>query len=897
MSRADFHRSLLVGAGIGVLNIGSGGVALAQTVTPDGNGYDISGSGPNGQSFPTTVGGNITSTASIVTSGPTGVLVNGSVNGSVINTGTLSAQSAGLAVIGSIGANLSNSGSISGWKGIHIHSSVGDSILNSGSIAASAFYGIEIDGDVGGDIINSGHISSASSAIRVNGTVHGNVSNTGSITVPEWPGIVITGGVDGSVSIGGTITSGSYDVYVGQNIGGKLSVAAGTTIGGSGGFAGITAGAGTPATSPPFAGAPGPGAGIYVGGTIGGGLNNAGVITSGASAPAVNVVGGALDITNTGTIIGGNGVAIDFGAGAAPSTINLAGGIIDGAIQLSQADMVNITGGTMNGAITGADATVNFAPSNQSYILTNGLAVGAINVQSGTLVLDHDVSVTSTFTNNATLDVASTRTITGNFAQSSGATLVIGVNNDTGTAGKLVVSQNASISANSSVVIQELGNTISGGSRVYTVVAAGGTGSYGGVNASAVQLANPFLPLSPTTSISGNDLVVTLNAANTASNPALGSSPNSQNVAAALNQLYSINGTNGAGSPSVLGAINTFFNNTASPLSQAQKIQIVSGQLVPSNAVMDTVMTQAFSAVSTEAVVDHLQTARAEADSGKSGLAAGSAAENSTVWGQVLGYSSRLPTSDNTQGSKDKTVGAAFGADTLVTPHLRLGGAFSYGKSYVNGLDLASADSAHIDSYQLAAYGSYDGGAWYVNGEIAVGFSNYNQKRSFSFMGGQASANYNGTNVTTHVDVGRDFQLGATKLTPIAGFTYIHQDIDGYTETVTQEHVNGMGFDSVETELGGQASWQIPLAGGRLIPTVRIGWLHDWIRSPIETTTGLGGVSFTTNTERPTANGADVAVGVTFAANGNWQLQAQYDGNFYNGYTRNAVFLNLRLRF
>jgi uncharacterized protein YhjY with autotransporter beta-barrel domain len=46
-------------------------------------------------------------------------------------------------------------------------------------------------------------------------------------------------------------------------------------------------------------------------------------------------------------------------------------------------------------------------------------------------------------------------------------------------------------------------------------------------------------------------------------------------------------------------------------------------------------------------------------------------------------------------------------------------------------------------------------------------------------MNGAAQASYNGLDTTAHVDIGKDFNLGATQVTPIAALTYLHQNIDG----------------------------------------------------------------------------------------------------------------------
>jgi outer membrane autotransporter protein len=106
-----------------------------------------------------------------------------------------------------------------------------------------------------------------------------------------------------------------------------------------------------------------------------------------------------------------------------------------------------------------------------------------------------------------------------------------------------------------------------------------------------------------------------------------------------------------------------------------------------------------------------------------------------------------------------------------------------------------------------------------------------------------------------------------------------------------------VGVDTVQTDLGVQASWLIPMGRVRVQPTVKVGWLHDWVRGPIAVNASLGGVSFATYAERSSPDGADLGVAATVYDIGGWQFQAQYDGNFSRDYTSNTFLVNLKLHF
>jgi outer membrane autotransporter protein len=808
------------------------------------------------------VGGSITLGSDTVintSNGGYGIYIAGSVGGAAPPTGALHT---GIFIGGTIAGGITNDGVIhAGKTGIYDATSIDGSIVNAGQIVSNNDGGIKVVGGVSGDVVNA----------------------TGAaITAFGGTGIYVGGDVGGNLVAGGTITTPDVGIYVGGNVVG--SIVNSSTIEPTAGY-GVAVGLG--------AGNANGDTGIYVAGTVGtGGLVNSGAIESDTGHAAVVVGSGSLNLSNTGTIIGGNGIALDYTAATAASTITEAGGLIQGDIDLAQADTVDLAGGAIDGAINGSAATVDVTGT---FTTGGTMDVGAIQVANGgRFTLANDVTVANALTNDGTLEVDTQQTITGNYVQGSDGTLTIGVG--TSSTGELTVTNDTTFDSGSKLELVVLGSSTPAVGETFTIVSTDGTADYGGIT---VDVANPFLDLSGTTTVSGNNLIVTLTADDTELTQAVSNTDsNTRSSAAFLEQAIAQLGQTGT---PMLTAINAFLSDTSGPLTTEQKVQLVARQLTPHTAALNASTTQQFSSGATGAVVQHVETARAADNGDATGLAAGSDTQSSAFWGQALGVMSRNSGDQDTAGAKTKTVGGALGGDTLVTPRIRVGGAFAYGNSVVDGLGvLGAGESSHVDSYQLSAYGSYNGGRWYVDGQLGLGLDSFDQGRQSVGLGGTARSKYDGTNVVTHLDGGYDFQLGRTKLTPTAALTYTHEDVDGYTErgTVASDHVAGMSYDSVQTELGAQATWQIPLANGRLVPTAKIGWLHDWIRSPFQTETSLDtGGSQTTYSDRPTADGIDLGLAATFYSLGNWDLQGQYDGNFYHGYTSNAAVMTLKVHF
>ncbi len=180
------------------------------------------------------------------------------------------------------------------------------------------------------------------------------------------------------------------------------------------------------------------------GGTL---INNGVAFGNGATAIVINP-GERLNIVNNGTIImnNGNGTAINYATTSLGGLITQSAGNIQGTIFLSGlSTTLRVTGGAIIGSILdqtpasgaagssqGRGGTANFDLGTGSFTTDGRIEVGAVNVQSGTVVLQNDVYVSGGIgslglTNSATLQINGVRTITGSFVQTASGTLVMQV--------------------------------------------------------------------------------------------------------------------------------------------------------------------------------------------------------------------------------------------------------------------------------------------------------------------------------------------------------------------------------------------------------------------------------------------------------------------------------------
>ena len=425
----------------GITNLGSisGGITVGSGIT-----------------IPT-FSGNISNAGRITAS--TGILVNGSstIDGAIVDTGTILASSHGIAV-GAASTIITS------------HTAI---LVNASTLS--------------GGIANAGTISAAAAGIRVYGsggiipTVSGSIGNTGRITAAT--GILVNGGstIDGAIAAGGTILATNHAIAIDAtsaiDAAGTGIVVNGATLTGGVSNAGTIAAAG--------------GRGIFVGGafnvsgttvfrtvtipTFTGGISNAGTITT----PQVGIqIGGnatvfgssnhatitistfAGGIANSGTIAAaGNGiwvggdVTVTGRSNVASVTIStFLGGISNGGI-ISASGVGIEVGGDVSSSHGGNAATVTI--STFSNGITNS---GTISANTGILVNVRVLTFSGAIANSGTIVGTG-----GTAIDVSGANNAITINQSGGSiSGAVKLSANADMLAISGGTIN--GNIVGAGS-------------------------------------------------------------------------------------------------------------------------------------------------------------------------------------------------------------------------------------------------------------------------------------------------------------------------------------------------------------------------------------------------------------------------------------------------
>ncbi len=724
-------------------------------------------------------------------------------------------------------------------------------------------------------------------------------------------GIVAANSGTGTLSItsSGAITTSGGTGLQATNSGTDLTIAVRDVTGNTGGISAVNRGSGTIS--------------ITVSGDVDGGLGS-GITTSGSDA---NIM------LNGGTLSARSGVAI-FDAYTADTVVSVnSGAVVMGAIQLGNgSDTIVLAGGDVSGVTSfdgGDDSSIGDGFIDTIRVTGTTTLAGAgvtnferVDVESGgTLSLSESVisigdgsvgtglSVRSGGTFNAR---SGTTTISGRVSNSgtlqvpAGATLKVSGDTTFNAGGRLRVGVASDTSAGSLSVTG--GVTFESGSEVFADLTKGITLTEGG----EIKFVNA------TTGITDNGLTVDDNSAlvsftHEVRGGELYLTVKPEANTRALSTTIDNNGRTNA--ESIAAAIDVLIDSAPAdnPIvkylaqfpveQQTQKLFELVKESLPSEVGASGSST----VVTTDLVIDLIMgrlsggTVVADTGAGQSGIAAGEqflgGPGNWALWGQA-GASFAAFDPSGVNGFDSDTYGISVGMDGDIAQDLRMGLAVFYSDTSVDETGAGANSAQDIDGYGVLLYGAYRPSDFFVNATLGYGLNEYDSQRLS--LGGVNTANYDGIQFMSRVEVGKTFTEGKFDLTPHAGLRYTKVSIDGYTETgPLPTTIASQDLTSLRGVLGLSGSYTHELDnGGKLIPEAYIRGLQE-LADPNDAITGnvVGGGSFVSQTVKRDKFSYAVGGGLGYELGDHASFRLLYDGEFQTDYQEHAVTASIRYQF
>lgn len=859
---------------------------------------------------------------SIVTGGlnnAAGATIDGADGGVIVFSATLTGGISNAGTISSLGPNaggnnaygvdiqnanvgaIDNTGTITGGFILEQSTMTGD-FSNAGTLQSAAAggsaYVMRGVNSTQGDLINTGSISSSDEAgvLVEQGAVLANIDNSGEITGAT----AAIGVLDGSSSIGtitnnagGTITGGTFGAISALN-GGVIGTVindgtiAGTTDFGAGGGNFIndgTAGAVTGASTVTNGGTIGDVVLVATGGTFGN--------TGGSAGDVFNAIG---TVSNAGVVgdidfVGTNNTFLNADTAGNINNVNLVtnlgGDIGDIVFESGLTAVYSSVGNTNVGSIDGVDAI---------QVLQDGQSAGV-----------------STATVNGNLTFGGLLTV-----QATGS--ASGINQHS----QLAVSGDADVTGANVFVIATGIDLFTMGDK-FTFLSASGTLTSNISDFTACDIDLDTGCETPLMSITDNSEVLDFNVVQqdneliavigevdfTPTLPPTGGgntgSGNTNNVATSLNAVVQSNSGSSSFSSSELGQVVNALANIDASTPEGQRQYAVA----LSSLDADTVEGGSLSALEADTVaastIDN-RTAALRGYYGISGAVAGDPLGINGFWVQGYDNETDQGVRDDVDGFDADTYGVALGIDAPVGERIIVGAAFSYADTEVD-MKNTSPNGLEIDSYRLAAYGSYNADTFYLDGQVAYALNDYESKRAISPLLSAtplvAKGQHDGDQYNFRLRGGYPIATASgLYVTPVAEMNYTYLKEDSYTETGAGNASLRISSDDVEVlvlAVGAKLAYPVTTANEvTWIPELSLTYAYDTIGDEVEVDSnfvGVTGAAFITNGASIEQEAFKAGLKLRAFGQGNFSFAASYDYVDKQHYDSQSITATVRYDF
>ncbi len=296
-------------------------------------------------------------------------------------------------------------------------------------------------------------------------------------------------------------------------------------------------------------------------------------------------------------------------------------------------------------------------------------------------------------------------------------------------------------------------------------------------------------------------------------------------------------------------------------------------------------LAHAYGAVSANLSTNSIDTASAGKSSGDGVF------DKAVVWVKALFNKSTVDDMSEAKGFDAKTKGVAFGAHHEVADNVKLGVAYAYGDTEIDG----HHRDIDVDSHTFMLYGEYKPSNWYVNGIASYGMSKYKEKKS-SLLGG-FSGKYDVDVFGLQAMTGYEALAGSVNVTPEIGLRYAHLDQEAYTDTAGQR-VKAEDQDILTAVADVKASKEVAFDNGiSLRPEARLGVTYDLMDGDNSAVVNVGSSSYRVEGESLERFGVEAGVGLTASLNESWDISAGYEGKFRKDFEDHSGILSAKYKF
>ncbi len=223
-----------------------------------------------------------------------------------------------------------------------------------------------------------------------------------------------------------------------------------------------------------------------------------------------------------------------------------------------------------------------------------------------------------------------------------------------------------------------------------------------------------------------------------------------------------------------------------------------------------------------------------------------------------------------------------------VLPWLTAGGALAFTSPQVS---TKNSQTFSGQALQVTAYGSAHRGIFFLDGQFGGLFFQDSTTRPLPVYGVQANGQTSGTGIGGSIRAGAHLQVAAWQVEPSLGLAGLGLSQGGFTETqagAANLAVGSQGLTSIQSVLAARVERRVSVGEAMaLVPTARIGWLHEFADNVATATASFagagsagGGAPFSVDSAPVGRDAALIGLGATLQTGGPVSLYLAYNGAF-----------------
>jgi T5SS/PEP-CTERM-associated repeat protein len=269
------------------------------------------------------------------------------------------------------------------------------------------------------------------------------------------------------------------------------------------------------------------------------------------------------------------------------------------------------------------------------------------------------------------------------------------------------------------------------------------------------------------------------------------------------------------------------------------------------------------------------------------------------VWVTGFGDFVNVDNEGSAEGYNFTTGGVTVGIDYRLTESFVIGLMGGYAHTWT---DLNPRGSVDVNTGWGGGYAGYFSHGLYIDGAVFGGADSFDTSRA-ALLGGNATGSSNGYVFSTFIAAGYDFHIGQLTIGPTASLQYSSTEINGFSEngSIAPVKVSSDTQDSLRTDLGFRAWYDIRIGQIGMRPFVRAAWEHEYAYSALPISANLVDIPGPPVTVNGPSLGHDSAVvnaGVAVQWTRSFSTYASYDGQLgRTRYNSNGVSGGLRFSF